>query len=54
MTIEEKARLCAGKDFWQTWGDEESGIPPMLMTDGPSGLRKQTEATDHLLSLIPI
>ena len=48
MTIEEKARLCAGKDFWQTWGDEESGIPPMLMTDGPSGLRKQTEATDHL------
>ena len=19
MTIEEKARLCAGKDFWQTW-----------------------------------
>lgn len=48
MTIEEKARLCAGKDFWQTWGDEGSGIPPMLMTDGPSGLRKQTEATDHL------
>ena len=29
MTIEEKARLCAGKDFWQTWGDEGSGIPPM-------------------------
>ena len=41
MTIEEKAGLCSGRDFWHTKGVERLGIPPLMLTDGPHGLRKQ-------------
>jgi beta-glucosidase len=39
MTLEEKAGLCCGKDFWHTAGVERLGIPSVLMTDGPHGIR---------------
>lgn len=48
LTLEEKASLCSGADFWHTKGIERLGVPPMMMTDGPHGLRKQAGATDHL------
>lgn len=48
MTLEEKARLCSGGDFWHTEVVERLGIPSVLMTDGPCGLRKQAGASDHL------
>ncbi|MDQ6420187.1 glycoside hydrolase family 3 C-terminal domain-containing protein [Paenibacillus sp. LHD-117] len=52
MTLEEKAGLCSGLDFWHTKGIERLGIPPLLVTDGPHGLRKQmpkkTDDPDHL------
>ena len=41
MTLEEKAGLCSGADFWNTMGIERLGIPSVMMTDGPHGLRKQ-------------
>jgi beta-glucosidase len=41
MTLEEKAGLCSGLDFWHTKGIERLGIPSVMMTDGPHGLRKQ-------------
>lgn len=41
MTIEEKAGLCSGSDFWHTKAVERLGIPSMMMCDGPHGLRKQ-------------
>lgn len=41
MTLEEKAGLCSGLDFWQTKAVERLGIPSIMMTDGPHGLRKQ-------------
>lgn len=48
MTIEEKALLVSGKDFWRTQELERLGIPSMMMTDGPHGLRKQGMKGDHL------
>jgi beta-glucosidase len=48
MTTEEKASLCGGKDFWHLRGVERLGIPSVMVTDGPHGLRKQKESPDHL------
>ena len=48
MTLEEKASLCTGRDTWHTQGIERLGIPSVMMTDGPHGLRKQRAASDHL------
>lgn len=48
MTLEEKASLCSGLDFWHMKGIERLGIPSLLVTDGPHGLRKQSESADHL------
>ena len=53
MTDEEKASLCSGADFWHTKGVSRLGIPQMMLTDGPHGLRKQIGKNDHL-SLIHI
>ena len=48
MTDEEKASLCSGADFWHTKGVARLGIPQMMLTDGPHGLRKQIGKNDHL------
>ena len=48
MTLEEKAGLCSGSDFWHTKGVERLGIPPVMVSDGPHGLRKQNDKADHL------
>ena len=48
MTLEEKASLCSGLDFWHTKGVERLGIPSEMVSDGPHGLRKQDDKADHL------
>lgn len=48
MTLEEKASLCSGKDFWNLKGIERLGLKPVMVTDGPHGLRKQAASSDHL------
>lgn len=48
MTLEEKAGMCSGADFWHLKGVERLGIPSVMVTDGPHGLRKQDDAADHL------
>ncbi len=48
LTLEEKASLCSGGDFWHTKAIKRLGIPAMMMSDGPHGLRKQDETGDHL------
>lgn len=53
MTLEEKASLLSGKDFWQSKdltvaGSPDQYIPSMFLSDGPHGIRKQAEAADHL------
>ncbi len=48
MTLEEKASLCSGLDFWHTKPVERLNVPSVMVSDGPHGLRKQSEAADHL------
>lgn len=48
MTLEEKAGMCSGADFWHLKGVERLGIPSVMVTDGPHGIRKQAQGADHL------
>ena len=48
MTVEEKAGMCSGADFWHLKGVERLGIPSVMVSDGPHGLRKQEACGDHL------
>ena len=48
MTLEEKASLCSGKNFWESKAVERLGVRSFMLTDGPHGLRKQAGAADHL------
>ncbi len=47
MTLEEKASLMSGKDFWQTQDIERLGVNSMFLADGPHGIRKQAVAADQ-------
>lgn len=48
MTLEEKAGLLSGADFWHTKPVERLDIPSIMVSDGPHGLRKQPEKCDHM------
>ena len=48
MTLEEKASLLSGGDFWHTKAVQRLGIRPVMVSDGPHGLRKQRQEADHL------
>lgn len=48
MTLEEKAGMCSGFDFWYLKSVDRLGIPKVMVSDGPHGLRKQDEKGDHL------
>jgi len=48
MTVEEKASLMSGLNFWYLKSIERLGLPSIMVTDGPHGLRKQADKADHL------
>lgn len=48
LSLEEKAAFVVGGGFWVTAGYPERGIPSIMVTDGPHGLRKQEGGGDHL------
>lgn len=49
MTLEEKASLCSGLDMWHTAEVARLGVPSVMMTDGPHGLRKEKESGEQLI-----
>ena len=48
MSVDEKAALCSGLSFWHLEANERLGVPSVMVTDGPHGLRKQATAGDHV------
>ncbi|AOD22411.1 glycosyl hydrolase [Rhodococcus sp. p52] len=48
LTVEERASLTSGLDFWHTEPVARENIPSIMLTDGPHGVRKQTAEGDHL------
>ncbi len=46
MTLEEKVGMCSGADFWRLKSVEHLGIPTVMVSDGPHGLRKQSDEAD--------
>lgn len=47
MTLEEKASLCSGRDFWHTKAIKRLGVPEVMLSDGPHGLRKQDQTKEN-------
>ncbi len=41
MSLEEKAKFVTGDDYWHAPCDEQLGLPRIMLTDGPHGLRKK-------------
>ena len=46
LTLEEKAALLSGRDFWST--KPVDGLPAVVLTDGPHGVRRQAGDFDAL------
>ncbi len=48
LTLEEKASLTIGSDIWHTAAVARIGLEPIMVSDGPHGLRAQMELGDHV------
>ena len=46
LSLDDKIRLLSGKDLWTT--EAVPGVPSVMLTDGPHGLRKQLADGDTL------
>lgn len=54
LTLDEKAALLSGSDFWHTAPVERLGIPAIMCSDGPHGLRAQLDEADHVGSAMSV
>ena len=48
LTFKEKISLLAGESIWTTMPIEQLGIPSLVMTDGPHGVRADPYRPDPL------
>jgi len=46
LTLDEKIKLCSGASMWTTEEISRLGIPAIIMTDGPHGLRYVVEENE--------
>ncbi|WP_103534182.1 glycoside hydrolase family 3 C-terminal domain-containing protein [Streptomyces sp. SM11] len=48
LTLEQKAALTSGRDFWHLQDLPEADVPSVMVADGPHGLRKQPKDADPI------
>lgn len=48
LSLVQQLSLLSGQNFWQSRDIPEAGVPAILLSDGPHGLRVQQEGGDHL------
>ena len=53
MTLEEKAALCTGASPWTTTPVERLGVPELIMSDGPHGVRRVPDVNLLTLQSLP-
>ena len=53
MTLEEKAALCTGASAWTTTPVERLGVPEMIVSDGPHGVRRVPDVHAMMMESLP-
>lgn len=53
MTLEEKAALCTGASAWTTTAVERLGVPEMMVSDGPHGVRRVPDIHELATTALP-
>ena len=53
LTLEQKIRLLTGADAWALHGENSIGLRPMMLSDGPAGVRGTRFDPDHPSTSLP-
>jgi len=53
MTLEEKAALCTGASSWTTTPIKHLGVPEMIVSDGPHGVRRVPDVHELASNSLP-
>ena len=53
MTLEEKAALCSGASAWTSTPIERLGVPELIVSDGPHGVRRVPNVHEMAMESLP-